>query len=96
VANHLDAAVLWGPLAGYYAKQSGEPITVVPLVRETTGPRLAYRITMGVRPADQEWKRLLNRIIHDNQPHIYRLLASFGVPLLGENDEPIAADAPAK
>jgi hypothetical protein len=32
-------------------------VTVMPLVKETTGPRLAYRIAMGVRYADQGWKR---------------------------------------
>ena len=44
------------------------PLTVVPLVKETGGPRLAYRIAMGVRFTDQEWKRLLNRKIEENQP----------------------------
>ena len=69
---------------------------VVPLVKETTGPRLAYRIAMGVRFADQEWKRLLNRMIADNQPAINKLLRSYGVPLLDDNDRPIAADSNAK
>jgi len=45
----IDAAILWGPLAGYYARQANLAVTVVPLVKETTGPRLAYRIAMGVR-----------------------------------------------
>ena len=36
---------------------------VVPLVKETGGPRLAYRIGMGVRFADQDWKRMLNGLI---------------------------------
>ena len=34
----------------------------------------------------QEWKRLLNRKIAENQDAINRLLLSFGVPLLDEND----------
>jgi hypothetical protein len=69
---------------------------VVPLVKETTGPRLAYRIAMGVRFADQDWKRLLNRMIADNQPAINKLLQNYGVPLLDDNDRPIAADSNAK
>jgi hypothetical protein len=63
---------------------------VVPLVKETGVPRLIYRIAMGVRPADQEWKRLLNRTIRENQPAINKLLQSFGMPLLDESDHPIA------
>src|SRR3982074_1407725 len=70
--------------------------TVVPLTKETTGPRLAYRIAMGVRYADQDWKRLLNRTIRENQPVINKLLLSFGVPLLDDSDRPITEDSIAK
>jgi quinoprotein dehydrogenase-associated probable ABC transporter substrate-binding protein len=94
-AGAIDAGVLWGPMAGYYAMKASDPVTVVPLVKEHSGPRLAYYITMGVRSADQEWKRLLNRLIAENQPEINRLLASFGVPLLDDKDRPISLDAPA-
>jgi quinoprotein dehydrogenase-associated probable ABC transporter substrate-binding protein len=94
-AGDIDAGVLWGPMAGYYAMKAKEPTTVVPLVKERGGPRLAYYITMGVRAADQEWKRQLNRLIAENQPAINGILTSFGVPLLDENDRPIAAGAPA-
>jgi quinoprotein dehydrogenase-associated probable ABC transporter substrate-binding protein len=51
-SGEIDAAVLWGPMAGYYARQANPPLHVTPLVKETSGPRLAYRIGMGVRPAD--------------------------------------------
>jgi quinoprotein dehydrogenase-associated probable ABC transporter substrate-binding protein len=95
-AGDIDVGVLWGPMAGYYAQQARSPMTVVPLVKETTGPRLAYRIAMGVRFADQDWKRLLNRMIADNQPAINKLLLSYGVPLLDDNDRPITEGPVAK
>jgi hypothetical protein len=63
---------------------------VVPLVKEKTGPRLAYYISRGVRYADQDWKRLLNGKIAENQDAINKLLARFGVPLLDGNDHPLA------
>src|SRR5262249_43271810 len=91
--GEIDAGILWGPMAGYYARQATPAATVVPLVKETTGPRLAYRIAMGVRYADQEWKRELNRTIRENQPAISRLLLSFGVPLLDEDDRLITEDS---
>ena len=94
-AGEIDAGVLWGPMAGYYAMKANLPMTVVPLVKERGGPRLAYYITMGVRGADQDWKRQLNRLIAENQPTINRLLASFGVPLLDDKDRPFGAGAPA-
>src|SRR5712672_1192312 len=96
VSGEIDAGVLWGPMAGYYAKQANPPLHVMPLVKETTGPRLVFRIGMGVRPADQNWKRLLNRLIQENQPAINRILLDFGVPLLDENDRPISAETMTK
>ena len=92
----IDAAVLWGPMAGYYARQATSALTVVPLLGETGGPRLTYRIGMGVRHTDQEWKRLLNRKIAENQDAITRLLMTFGIPLLDEQDRPLATDSIAK
>jgi len=96
MAGEIDAGVLWGPMAGYYAKQANPPLHVTPLVKETSGPRLTYRIGMGVRPADQNWKRLLNRLIQENQSTINKILLDFGVPLLDENDRPISAEMTAK
>jgi quinoprotein dehydrogenase-associated probable ABC transporter substrate-binding protein len=95
-AGRIDAAVLWGPLAGFYAKKTNPPLHVTPLVKETTGPRLVYRIGMGVRAADQNWKRLLNRLIQENQPAINKILLDFGIPLLDENDRPIGAETATK
>ena len=79
-------------MAGYYARMN-PAVTVVPLVKDTTGPRLAYRIAMGVRYSDQEWKRQLNRTIQENQPAINKLLLDFGVPLLDDNDRVITEDS---
>jgi quinoprotein dehydrogenase-associated probable ABC transporter substrate-binding protein len=96
MSGEIDAGVLWGPMAGYYARRANPPLHVTPLVKETSGPRLAYRIGMGVRPADQNWKRLLNRLIQENQPAINKILLDFGVPLLDENDRPISAEMTTK
>lgn len=89
----IDAAVLWGPMAGYYAKLADADYTVVPLVVEGPGPALAYRITMGVRASDQEWKRTLNRAIRDYQGEINEILLAYGVPLLDEADQPILSQS---
>jgi quinoprotein dehydrogenase-associated probable ABC transporter substrate-binding protein len=88
----IDAGILWGPMAGFFAKKSTPVLHVTPLVKETSGPRLVYRIGMGVRPADQNWKRQLNRLIQENQPAINKILLDFGVPLLDEKDQPISAE----
>jgi quinoprotein dehydrogenase-associated probable ABC transporter substrate-binding protein len=88
-ADRIDVAILWGPIAGYLAKHAKTPMKVMPLVKETTGSRVVYRIGMGVRHSDQEWKRLLNKLIAENQTEISHILASYGVPLLDENNAPL-------
>jgi quinoprotein dehydrogenase-associated probable ABC transporter substrate-binding protein len=88
-AGVIDAAALWGPIAGYYVKLSKTPLSIVLLTKEKTGPTMTYRIVMGVRRSDQDWKRQLNGLISANQKDINHLLLSYGVPLLDEQDNQI-------
>ena len=79
----LDAAVLWGPLAGPRVKDDPD-LQFTPLLKETTGPKMFYRITMGVRLPEQEWKRELNSLIRRHQPEINAILREAGVPLVDD------------
>jgi quinoprotein dehydrogenase-associated probable ABC transporter substrate-binding protein len=92
-SGQIDAGVLWGPIAGYYASRANPPMHVELLLKDTDGPHLIYRITMGVRPSDQNWKRQLNKLIAENQAAIDKMLFDFGVPLLDGNDRPMTDDA---
>jgi quinoprotein dehydrogenase-associated probable ABC transporter substrate-binding protein len=88
----IDCGILWGPMAGYYASRANPPLVVVPLTRETSGPPMSFRIGMAVRPADQEWKRTLNKLILENQTEINQLLISYHIPILDEANAPITTD----
>lgn len=85
----VDAGILWGPIAGYFSQKGGEPLVVKPLIKESIGPRMAYRITMGVRQGDDVWKRQLNQVIAQNQGKIDKVLLDYGVPLLDEQNNQI-------
>lgn len=85
-AGEIDAGVLWGPIGGHYAKQAEVPIDVIPLVKERRGPRMVYRITMGIRPNEPDWKHELNTVIAEAQADIAAILLDHGVPLLDEQD----------
>ncbi|ADH88357.1 extracellular solute-binding protein family 3 [Ancylobacter novellus DSM 506] len=85
----VDAGILWGPIGGYYAKKSGIPLNVTPLVKEKGDPSLVYRITFGIRPGELNWKHQLNQFITDEQGAINRILLDYGVPLLDGQDRPI-------
>jgi quinoprotein dehydrogenase-associated probable ABC transporter substrate-binding protein len=89
ISGELDAGVLWGPVGGYYAKISPVPMSVVPLIKETKGPRMAFRITMGIRSGEPDWKHELNDLIAASQNEINAILLDFGVPMLTESDQRI-------
>nr|WP_051080369.1 substrate-binding domain-containing protein [Methylocystis rosea] len=88
--GEIDVALLWGPIAGYYAKQSSVKLNVTPLP-ETPGARMAFRIGFGVRHSDQNWKRELNTLIAQNKNELERILRDFEVPLLDESGHAITA-----
>ena len=92
-AKEIDAAVLWGPAAGWLAKQSGTALTATPLLKEPARPPMAYRIAMGVRLGENDWKRTLNAILRKRKPDIDAVLREFAVPLLDEEQERLAEPA---
>lgn len=83
-SGKLDVAVMWGPVGGPLAKESGKNLVVVPLMHEQGAPKLFYRISMGVRNGEDAWKRELNSTIRKVQPQIDAILRDYGVPLLND------------
>lgn len=88
-AGEIDIGVLWGPIAGYYAGQHNPKLKVVPLANEPGETKMDFRITMGVRFNEPEWKREINALIRKKQPEIDAILLRFGVPLLDNQGNPI-------
>jgi quinoprotein dehydrogenase-associated probable ABC transporter substrate-binding protein len=85
----IDVGILWGPIAGYYAKQETPPLVVTPLPAQTGPMPLDYRITMGMRANEPEWKRTINSLIRKKQKEIDQILLSYGVPLLDDKGQSI-------
>ena len=82
VAGEIDGALLWGPIAGFFARQAEVPMVVTPLLKEEGSPRLFYRVTLGVRQGELRWKRKLNSLLRRNKDEIDAILTEFGVPLV--------------
>lgn len=87
VDGTVDVGFLWGPIAGYYKKHDGLPLTLVPLKDEPGAPRMEYHIAMGVRGNEPEWRRRINAAILKRQDDITAILRDYGVPLLNEQGE---------
>ena len=85
----IDAAIVWGPIAGYYAKRvRNVELVVVPLKSEP-GVKFDYAIAMGVRYGESEWKETVEKLIARNQAAITEILREYSVPLVNEGGEPI-------
>lgn len=87
LSGEVDVGLLWGPIAGFYVKREKLPLTLTVLKSEPGAPRMDYRIAMGVRANEPEWRRRVNAIILKRQPELTAILRDYGVPLLNEQGQ---------
>ncbi|MGA0047303.1 MAG: quinoprotein dehydrogenase-associated putative ABC transporter substrate-binding protein [Methylophilaceae bacterium] len=85
VSGEVDIAVEWGPLAGYYAKQSGVEMMIVPIPEyeqvKQTGKTL-WNISVGVRKRDVERRDEVEAVVMKNRDKILKILDDYGIPYL--------------
>lgn len=86
-SGKTDVAFIWGPIAGYFSRQSDEPLLVTPLLKEDSRVRMNYRVSMAVRFNETDWKRTVNAALANIQPEVDQILHEFGVPLLNDRGE---------
>lgn len=84
--GELDAAFVWGPQAGYYARQAAVPLQLhyVPPPPTLRGQPFSFAIAMGVRRGDEALRARLDDFIVRRQADIDRILADYGVPRMEE------------
>jgi quinoprotein dehydrogenase-associated probable ABC transporter substrate-binding protein len=81
----LDAAIVWGPLGGYFATRVKQPqLRVVPMTPEQ-GVKFDYSMAMGVRYGEPQWKQQVEGLIAKLRPQIIEILKSYGVPILPDD-----------
>ena len=81
----LDVAIVWGPIAGYFAQRVKAPaLQVVPLKSEH-GVRLDYQMAIGVRYGERDWKQQVEGLIESQRSGIQAILKEFGVPLVDDS-----------
>ena len=86
-AGKIDAAIVWGPIAGWFAKRVKSPaLQVVPLKSEP-GIKFDYQMAMGVRYGEREWKQQIEALLESRQAEIQDILKEFGVPLVDASFE---------
>jgi len=82
----VDVAVVWGPMAGYFAAQASKPLTIEPVQPwgDASGLPMAFDISMGVRRGDNALLQRLDDSLERNRTAISAILAEYHVPVLPE------------
>jgi len=80
----VDVAVVWGPLAGYYASRHPRPaLDIEPVTPRIELPFLpfVFDISVGVRHGDTTWRDQLQTALDRHRDDVRTLLAEYGVPV---------------
>ena len=84
VSGKIDAALVWGPVAAYYAsKVTTKKLKVITLQSYASLP-LSYGIAMGVRHEDKAWKAKVEQLLQENRAEIRDILHQYQVPFIEE------------
>src|ERR1043166_1043569 len=86
--GEVDVAVVWGPLAGYFAPRQRVALAVVPVSPQVDLPFLpfVYDIAMGVRRGDNAFRDEIEEVLERRRDDIARILDGYGVPRVGAGD----------
>lgn len=82
--GEIDVAIVWGPLAGYFAPRAKVPLQVVPVSPQVDLPFLpfVFDISMGVDRRDPLLKAEVEEILARRRSDVAEILAEYGVPRL--------------
>lgn len=88
----IDMAFVWGPIAGYYAKQIGADLVLTAVEDDSVSHiPFVYSMGMATRRRERQFKDSLEKFITSKAPEIQSLLQQYGIPLL-----PLPADSATK
>jgi mxaJ protein len=82
--KQVGIAVVWGPLAGYFAQKYHGDLVLTPVEPQVDPPGLpfTFAISMGVKKSNVELRDELDRFLAHRQNEIRKILTQYGVPQL--------------
>src|SRR5580765_696152 len=81
-SGKIDAAIVWGPTAGYFVLHQKIPMAIVPIPAVNTDLPFAFDISMGIRRGDDVLYDRVEKAIERNRAGITKILKDYGVPVL--------------
>ena len=80
--QNIDLAIVWGPVAGYFARRAKVPLEVVPIPSGKGDLPFAFDISMGVKPGNEALRARLQGAIDRRQGELTQILKDYNVPLM--------------
>ena len=83
----IDVALVWGPLAGYFAAKSAVPLRlepVTPWLDDAQWP-MQFDISVGVQKNNQKLLKQIDGVLRSREQDIRQLLTAYHVPLVDPN-----------
>jgi mxaJ protein len=84
VNGDVDVAVVWGPLAGYFAQRANDSLTITPVEPQIDTPFLpfVFDIAMAVRRADTTLHAMIDSTLSRRRADIDAILREYNIPRL--------------
>jgi mxaJ protein len=84
VDRKVDTAIVWGPLAGYYARKFVGKLELTPVTPQIDPPNLplTFAISFGVRKGNIGLRGELEEVLQRKQIEIRNILSHYGIPQL--------------
>jgi mxaJ protein len=77
--GEVDIAVVWGPLAGFFADKYAVPLTLTPVPADRRLP-FEFAISLAVRKGDEGRRATLDELLVSRRAEIEKLLDEYHVP----------------
>ena len=79
----IDAAIVWGPAAGYFVLHQPVAMAMVPIPSQKGDLPFAFDISMGVKKGDDALFDRVEKALDRKRTAITAILAEYGVPIPG-------------
>jgi mxaJ protein len=82
VNKEVDVAIVWGPLAGYWAAKQKVPLEIHPVSPQVDLPYLpfVYDISVGIRRGEDDLKNHIEDVLARHHDDIDKILNSYHMP----------------
>jgi mxaJ protein len=81
-SGRVNVAIVWGPIAGYFAARQQVPLELVPVPSAKGDLPFAFNISMGVKKGDEALKARVDKVRREHSAEINAILKEYGVPLM--------------